>query len=97
MEKRLYRSESNRMLAGVCGGLGDYFKIDPTIVRLLFAVTFLIGFGSPGLLYLLLWIVMPNESRLQSGEPYHFRDGVNEMSEKTRQVVDDVRGTKREE
>jgi phage shock protein C len=96
MEKRLYRSESNRMLGGVCGGLGEYFSIDPTIVRLLFAVTFLFGFGSPGLLYLLLWIVMPNESRLQSGEPYRFSDGVQEMSEKTRQVVNDVRGYKSE-
>lgn len=34
MEKKLYRSEKNRMIAGVCGGIGEYFNVDPTIIRL---------------------------------------------------------------
>lgn len=46
------------MLAGVCGGLGDYFDIDPTIIRLLVAFTALIA-GSGILLYLIAWIVIP--------------------------------------
>ena len=60
--RRLYRSRSNRMLAGVCGGLANYFNIDPTIVRVLFVLLALPG-GVPGtLVYLLLWVLIPEES-----------------------------------
>ena len=60
METRtLSRSRSNRMLAGVCGGLGQYFGIDPVIFRILFVLLALPG-GAPGVLpYVILWIVMP--------------------------------------
>ncbi len=58
--RRLYRSRTQRMIGGVCGGLGEYFDIDPTIVRLLFVVTALAG--GPGLLaYIIMLIVVPNE------------------------------------
>ena len=58
MQKRLYRSRTSRMLAGVCGGLAEYFNIDPTIVRLLFVIAALIG--GPGIvLYIILALVMP--------------------------------------
>lgn len=61
--RRLYRPQSNRMLGGVCAGLGNYFNIDPTIVRLIFVLLVLPG-GAPGVLpYLILWVVMPDESR----------------------------------
>ena len=56
--KRLVRSGENRMLLGVCGGLGDYFDIDPTLVRVVFAVGTLAG-GSTVLVYVVLAIVMP--------------------------------------
>ena len=39
MQKRLYRSKSNRMLVGVCSGVAEYFNIDPTVVRVIWAVT----------------------------------------------------------
>ncbi|MCB0061924.1 MAG: PspC domain-containing protein [Caldilineaceae bacterium] len=58
---RLYRSRSDRMIAGVCGGLADYFGIDSTLIRLLFAVLFFVGVGSPILIYIVLWIVMREE------------------------------------
>lgn len=62
MELRLYRSRSDRQLAGVCGGLAHTFGIDPTIVRLLFI--FLALLGGPGLLiYLVLAIFVPEEKR----------------------------------
>ncbi|MDO8628252.1 MAG: PspC domain-containing protein [Nanoarchaeota archaeon] len=58
MEKRLYRSSSNKIIAGVCGGLGEYLDIDPTIVRLIWAVFVLLwGFGL--LLYLIAWLIVP--------------------------------------
>jgi phage shock protein C len=60
-DKRLYRSRSDKMIAGVCGGLADYLGIDSTIVRLVFVALFLIGVGSPGLAYLVLWLVMREE------------------------------------
>lgn len=48
------------MLAGVCGGLGKYFSIDPTIIRLIFVVLALMG--GPGLvIYIIMWIVVPEE------------------------------------
>ena len=58
MNKRLYRSRTDRQLAGVCRGLGEYFGVDPTIVRLIFVVLALAG--GPGLLlYIILALVIP--------------------------------------
>jgi len=60
VEKKLYRSESERMIAGVCGGLSEYFDIDPAIIRLIWvAFTFFVGSGI--LLYILACIIIPNE------------------------------------
>ena len=58
MDKRLYRSNEHKMIAGVCGGLGEYFDMDPTIVRLIVVAAALIG-GSGLLAYLLAWIIIP--------------------------------------
>jgi len=55
--KRLVRSKTNRVIAGVCGGLGDYFVIDPVVVRILFVLTAIFGAGF--IIYLVLWIMMP--------------------------------------
>ena len=57
---RLYRSQTDRMVAGVCGGLARNFNIDPTVIRLVFVVLALAG-GPGVLLYLLLWIITPIE------------------------------------
>jgi phage shock protein PspC (stress-responsive transcriptional regulator) len=55
---RLYRSRSQKMISGVCGGLGEYFDVDPVLIRLLFVVTaFISGVGI--LAYIVLWIVVP--------------------------------------
>ena len=59
--KRLYRSTQNRMVAGVAGGLAEYFNVDPTLIRLLFVVMSLAG--GPGLLlYIILWVVMKEDT-----------------------------------
>lgn len=58
---RLYRSETNRILGGVCGGLGEYFSIDPTIIRIIFVLMAIFG-GSGILIYIILWLVIPSES-----------------------------------
>lgn len=55
-DNKLYRSQHDRILFGVCGGLGDYFHLDPTIIRLLFVILFLIN-GSGLFIYLALAII----------------------------------------
>lgn len=57
--KTLTRSKSNRMIAGVCAGLGDYLNIDPTVVRLLFVLGFFSFNGAMLLVYLIMAIVIP--------------------------------------
>ena len=59
MASKLKRSTSDGMLAGVCSGLAKYFGIDPTIMRILYVIFALVGVGSPILIYIILWIVMP--------------------------------------
>lgn len=61
--KRLTRSADDRMLAGVAGGLAEYFAIDPAIVRLIFVIIALFGGGVTGIvIYLILWAIMPEAS-----------------------------------
>ncbi len=61
--RKLYRSRTNRSLAGVCGGLAEYFEVDVTLVRLVFVVAVFFAGVSP-LLYVLLWLVIPEEPLL---------------------------------
>jgi len=56
--KRLYRSGKEKILGGVCGGLAEYFNVDPTIVRFLW-VLFILGFGTGLLAYIIAWIIIP--------------------------------------
>lgn len=58
--KRLYKSNSNKMICGVCGGIAEYLNIDPTVMRLLWIVFFCMA-GSGILAYIIAAIVMPNE------------------------------------
>ena len=63
-QARLMRSETDRMIAGVCGGLAEYLNLDPVLVRLAFVVLGLAS-GVGLVLYVLLWLVMPTPSRGQ--------------------------------
>lgn len=56
--KRLYRSRTDKIIAGVCGGLAQYFSIDPIWVRLGFILLFFVG-GSALLIYLIMWLIVP--------------------------------------
>jgi phage shock protein C len=57
--KKLYRSETDKKIAGVCGGLAEYFNIDATVIRIIFIILLLPG-GFPGLIpYLILWVLVP--------------------------------------
>ena len=58
--RKLYRSKSNRQLAGVCGGLAEYFNLDPTLIRVLFIILAVLG-GSGVILYVAMWIIVPKQ------------------------------------
>jgi phage shock protein PspC (stress-responsive transcriptional regulator) len=63
--KRLYRSDKDKMIAGVCAGLADYFALDPTLVRVGYILLSVLTAFSGVLIYLLLWIVVPRRNTLQ--------------------------------
>ena len=65
-KKKLYRSRSDRMISGVCGGMADYFSVDSTVVRLIFALAILLSFGGGLLAYIICLVLMPLEPEAAS-------------------------------
>jgi len=66
--KRLYRSEKDRILGGVCAGLGEHLDIDPNIIRLIWVAVTILSFGVGVIVYILAWILIP-ESGEESALP----------------------------
>ena len=64
--KKLYRSNTNRVFAGVCGGIGEYFNIDPIIVRIIWVVVTFLG-GAGVLAYVIAWIIIPEQGEVYDG------------------------------
>lgn len=60
--KKLWRSRTNKKIAGVCGGLGEYFGIDPFWMRLIFVIFFLAG-GAALIAYVIMWLLVPLEPK----------------------------------
>jgi phage shock protein C len=61
-EKKLYRSNTNRMLAGVCGGIAEYFHVDPTLIRLAYVLLSIFTVAFPGIIvYIIAAIIIPND------------------------------------
>ncbi|HKM38770.1 MAG TPA: PspC domain-containing protein [bacterium] len=58
MTRKLYKSRTNRKLAGVCGGIGEYLKVDPTVIRILWVVSAMLG-GIGLLTYIIVALIMP--------------------------------------
>jgi phage shock protein PspC (stress-responsive transcriptional regulator) len=59
--KRLFRSKKDRMLGGVCAGLGEHLDVDPTVIRLVWAVITVLSLGTGILVYIIAWIIIPEE------------------------------------
>ena len=59
--KRLYRSKKERILGGVCAGLGEHLDVDPTVIRLIWAVVSVLSIGTGIIFYILAWIIIPEE------------------------------------
>jgi len=91
-QKQLLRSASNRWIAGVCGGLGEYFEIDPLILRLIFILLVVFG-GSGILIYIILWIAVPEDSETSLEDNKTFEEriktGANKMAQEIKEQVKD--------
>jgi phage shock protein PspC (stress-responsive transcriptional regulator) len=61
--KKLRRSKSDRMVAGVCGGIAELLNVDAAVVRIILVAATLLGFGTGAVLYLICWVLMPEEGR----------------------------------
>ena len=68
-QKRLQRSDDDRWIGGVCGGLADYTGVDAGLIRLIVAVGTILGFGSLIVAYVVAWVIMPKADPHPSGEP----------------------------
>jgi len=74
--KRLYRSKNDRILGGVCAGLGQHLDVDPNVIRLIWAAVTVLSFGVGVIVYILAWILIPEPGSengilpsAQPGEP----------------------------
>lgn len=76
--KKIYRKTDDCIIAGVCGGLAEYFEIDETLVRIIFVLLF-IGGGSGLLIYLILWLVIPKKG--QENKKIDWQDNVKEFAQ----------------
>lgn len=76
-ESRLYRNSSDSFIAGICGGLGNHLNIDPILFRILFVLAFILG-GSGLLIYIILWIVIPEKPATPFGESQFKSKPMNE-------------------
>ena len=92
MEKRLYRSRTDRMVWGVCGGLAKYFGIDPTIIRIIF-VLLVFANGSGILAYIVLAIVVPLESSKVTTPKEVVQENVAEMKGTATELGREIRST----
>lgn len=88
--RRLYRTQHDRMIGGVAGGLADYFDIDPVLVRLLWVVIAIFTGGAAVLVYILLWIIVPHQG--VAGSPARvIRSNVDDMATEAQRVADEFR------
>lgn len=92
-QKRLTRSTTNKVIAGVCGGLGEYFNIDPTIIRILFVAIVVWG-GSGILLYIVLWLVVPEAGKESLPPEERAKAAGQEMQAKAQDIAAGMKDTR---
>lgn len=89
--KRMTRSQNERIIGGVAGGLAAYFNIDPLLVRLIFLVLGLMQ-GLGVFIYLILWLLMPAEGTSNPNTRGQVRENFSEMQQATERFAAQVRG-----
>lgn len=90
MQTRLYRSRTDAVIGGVCGGLGQYLGIDPVLVRLFF-VLLALGSGVGVLIYIIMWIVIPYPDQGEAASAETIRASAEEIAERARTIGAEVR------
>ena len=91
MEKKLYRSEKDSMIAGVCGGIAEYFDVDSTLIRLLTVIFVLLG-GAGVVAYIIAWIIIPKNPGLVSDDKFDKREeSKEEVKKETEKVAEKVK------
>lgn len=87
MEKKLYRSRESKIIGGVCGGIGEYFQIDPVIVRLVFLILFFV-FGVGLITYIIAWIIIPERPLDQSEVEFEIdEEAIKRQKEKRMKIL----------
>ena len=92
MEKRLYRSKSDRMIWGVCGGLAEYFDVDPTLIRIIAVLSIFIS-GAGILAYIIMAIVIPSESSKATTPKDAIKENVEEVKETASELGREIQST----
>lgn len=92
--RMLYRNPDNKTIAGVCSGLGIYFKADPTLIRILFLILTLVGVGFPIPLYIILWILIPEAHTLtQKMEMKGESINIDSIKKNVQTGIDDIKSS----
>lgn len=91
-EKTLYRSCKNRILGGVAAGLGEYFDIDPTLIRLLFVISVIPG-GLGVIIYLASWLIVPNDPKCQDHKKpeEEIKEAANDFAKQAKENFKDTK------
>ena len=91
MTRRLHRSSVDAMIGGVCGGLGEYFGIDPMLVRIAFVISALVN-GLGIMVYIILWIIVPQREQLDMEPGDVVRVNLEELRDKAHEISQDIHG-----
>lgn len=91
-DKKIYRSKDDYLIAGVCGGLASFFKIDSTLVRVIFILLVLSG-GSGFLIYLILWLIIPKEGgkMVKVDRDKKIKEFANDLGDKAQDMAKEIK------
>jgi phage shock protein C len=93
LQPRLYRSRNNRVILGVCGGLGEYFRIDPVLIRVIAVLLLIPGVFPVIIAYLVMAIIVPVEGSTSSNSEDTFRENISDMQNTTANLGKEIRTT----
>ena len=92
MKKKLYRSEKDSMIAGVCGGIAEYFDVDSTLIRLLTVIFVLLG-GAGVVVYIFAWIIIPKKPEQVSDDKFDKgEEPKKKIKKEAEEVVEEEKG-----